>query len=122
MDEHPYHKLIVWKEAYRFVKDVYAVTRTFPSEEKFGVTSQLRRAATSIILNIAEGQGKRSPKDFQRFCDIANGSVRECAVLLELSRDLGYLNGVQYDQFDKQLRQTGSLLSRLMAYIETIAR
>lgn len=119
MDEHPYRRLHAWTEAYGFVMEVYELTKFFPAEEKYGVTSQLRRAAVSIILNIAEGQGKRGPREFLRFCDIAKGSVRECSVLLELSRDLHYLDGVQYDRLDKRLRQAGLLLTRLMAYLQS---
>ncbi len=121
MDEHPYRKLIVWNEAYQFVREAYEATKVFPGDEKFGVTSQLRRAATSIVLNIAEGQGKQSPKDFLRFCDISKGSIRECSVLLELSRDLHYLNDVQYDQLDKRLRRTGSLLTKLMNHLRSVS-
>lgn len=120
MNQHPYQKLIAWKEAYDFVIDVYDATKQFPGDERFGITSQLRRAATSIALNIAEGQGKQSSRDFLRFCDIAKGSLRESSVLLELSRDLGYLTAIRYDQLDKRLRQTGYLLTKLMDHLRTL--
>ena len=119
MQNHPYHDLIVWKEAYAFVLDVYEATKRFPSTEKFGVTSQLQRAAVSIILNIAEGQGKQGPKDFLRFCDIARGSLRESSVLLELSRDLQYIDSEQYKRLDGRLRQAGYLLSKLMLHLKS---
>lgn len=114
MGEQPYHKLVVWKEAYKFVLDIYFHTQTFPKEEMYGITSQLRRASVSIVANIVEGQGKATRPDFIRYLDIAKGSIRECAVLLEFSRDLKYLSIAEYQKLDDQQNRTAYLLNQLI--------
>lgn len=108
--DHPYHQLVVWKESHQFVKDIYRASERFPSDERFGVTSQLRRAAVSVSCNIVEGHAKRSIHDCLRFLDIASGSLRECAYLLELSKDLGYVDVISYAKLDDQQRRTNYLL------------
>ncbi|MCB1221045.1 MAG: four helix bundle protein [Planctomycetales bacterium] len=77
--------LIVWQRSFDLVDDVYRLTRTFPKEELYGLTSQIRRAAVSIPANIAEGYGRFSGKDYSRFLAIAHGSARELETLLKLS-------------------------------------
>lgn len=83
--------LIVWQKAHAFVLQVYAATKTFPKEELYGLTSQLRRAAVSIPANIAEGFRKQSKAEQSRFLNIAEGSLEECRYYLILAYDLGYL-------------------------------
>ena len=85
-----FRDLIVWQKAHEFVLTVYRLTETFPKEERYGLTSQLRRAAVSIPANIAEGFKKRSKLDKARFMNIGEGSVEECRYYLILSKDLGY--------------------------------
>jgi four helix bundle protein len=82
--------LIVWQKAHGFVLNVYQATKTFPREELYGLTSQLRRAAVSIPANIAEGFRKQSKTDKARFLNIAEGSLEECRYYLILAHDLGY--------------------------------
>jgi four helix bundle protein len=84
--------LIVWQKAHSFVLWVYTTTRSFPKEERYGLTSQLRRAAVSIAANIAEGFGKQSAPEKGRFLNIAEGSLEECRYYLILAHDLKYLN------------------------------
>jgi len=84
--------LIVWKKAHAFTLDIYRITKFFPKEELFGLTSQFRRAAVSIAANIAEGYGKKSAKDKLRFYNIAEGSINECKYYIILSKDLQYIN------------------------------
>lgn len=110
----PYKNLLVWQRSYSFILGVYQVTKDFPSEEKYGVTSQLRRAAVSVSNNIVEGGAKRSAKDFVRFLYIAKGSLTECEFLLELARDLQYLGTIDYDRLEDLRRQTSILLNRLI--------
>ena len=86
-----FRNLDVWHDGHAFVLRIYEVTKSFPSRERFGLTSQLRRAAVSIPSNIAEGTGRDSDRDFGRFVDIALGSVAECDCELRLARDLEYL-------------------------------
>ena len=85
-------ELIVWQKAHQFVLSVYTLTKQFPKEELFGLTSQFRRASISIAANIAEGYSKKGLKDKIRFLNIAQGSLSECEYYLRLTKDLGYAN------------------------------
>jgi len=91
-----YKKLFVWEKAHQFALKVYMVTKTFPREENFGITGQLRRAALSVPVNLVEGQARRGSKTFKQFCSIALGSLAESEYLLEFSRELGYLKEETY--------------------------
>lgn len=82
--------LIVWQRAHQFVLKTYELTKTFPKDETYGLSSQLRRAAVSIPANIAEGFKKRGELDKKRFLNISQGSVEECRYYLILAEDLGY--------------------------------
>ena len=82
--------LIVWQKAHRFVLSVYRLTKEFPKEEVYGLTSQFRRAAISIAANIAESYKKWSEKEKSRFLNIAHSSLEECRYYLILSNDLDY--------------------------------
>ena len=81
-----------WKRAYKFSLDIYRETTSFPREEKYGLTSQIRRAAISIPINISEGSGRHSKKEFANFLQISLGSASEVECELLLSKDIGYLN------------------------------
>ena len=94
---HNFKELIVWQKARKLVKDIYLTISLFPVDEKFGITSQIRRASVSIPANIAEGAGRNTDKDFGRFLDIANGSCFELETLLILAVDLDYLSKSKYD-------------------------
>ena len=85
-----FEDLYVWQKAYKFTLDVYRVTKTFPKEETYGLVSQFRKAAVSVIANIAEGFRKLSKADKLRFYNIAQGSLSECRCYVILSRDLNY--------------------------------
>ena len=85
-----FRDLIVWCKAHEFVLCVYRFTGQFPREERFGLTSQFRKAAISIPANVAEGFKKRGPSDKVRFMNISQGSLEECRYYLILSADLGY--------------------------------
>jgi four helix bundle protein len=88
---HNYKELIVWQKARILVKDVYNLIANFPDDEKFGISSQMKRAAISISSNIAEGAGRSTEKDFMRFLDIANGSAFELESQFFLSFDLEFI-------------------------------
>jgi four helix bundle protein len=92
----PHEKLEVWKRAVDFVVDVYKVTDAFPREEKFGLTSQIRRAAVSIPANIAEGTARQSEKEFINFLSIAQGSASELETELLIAHRLDYLQASTY--------------------------
>ncbi len=88
---HNFRELKIWQKAREFVKEIYQTTANFPSEEKFGLTSQMQRAAISIPSNIAEGAGRGSNKDFSRFLNIANASAFELETQIYLAYDLNYI-------------------------------
>jgi four helix bundle protein len=84
--------LVVWQKAHKFVLDIYKITKCFPKEELYGLTSQMRRASVSIPANIAEGFKKKGKADKLRFYNIAQGSIEEMKYFLLLSNDLDYSN------------------------------
>jgi four helix bundle protein len=85
-----YKDLLVWQKGIQLAKEVYRITQTFPNEEKFGLVSQMRRAAVSIPSNIAEGQARHTTKEFVQFVSHAEGSVAEMDTQLILALELGY--------------------------------
>jgi len=85
-----FEELIVWQKAHKFVLSAYDLTKAFPKEELYGLTSQFRRASVSIAANIAEGYKKKGKKDKLRFFNIAQGSLEECKYFLILAKDLNY--------------------------------
>ncbi len=108
-----FQELNAWKKAYHLSLVVYSLTASFPRDERYGLVSQLRRAAASVGANIAEGFGRRSTKDFVRYLEIASGSLEETRHFLILSRDLGYLNGKQYPELTATCDEVGRLLGGL---------
>jgi four helix bundle protein len=113
-----YKDLTVWQKSYQLTLDVYRATKGFPKEELFGVTSQIRRAAASIPANIAEGNMRQSPKDYQHFIRIARGSMAEVDVWLNLSFDLKYLDAASYQDLAKQCDEVGRMLNGLMKSLD----
>ena len=87
-----FHKLGIWQRSHQLTLDVYKVSKSFPKDELFGLTSQIRRAASSVPTNIAEGCGRASNKDFAHFLQIAIGSASEVEYELLLAHDLEYIN------------------------------
>ncbi|MBU4376337.1 MAG: four helix bundle protein [Candidatus Omnitrophica bacterium] len=92
MKEQKFRKLTIWNKAMSFIEDIYKITNKFPTNEIYGLTSQLRRAATSIALNIAEGSGAGSDNEFNRFLSISLRSSYEVMCGLEIAKRLNYLN------------------------------
>jgi four helix bundle protein len=84
-----HERLRAWELSYEFALAVYRCTEQWPKQERYGLTSQIRRAAVSVTTNIAEGAAKRGNREFRRYLDIALGSVAEVACLLKLAKDLG---------------------------------
>ena len=97
--------LEVYKISRALILDVYSLTNKFPSEEKFGLITQLRRASISISLNIAEGSGKISKKDFANFIRIAIGSLIETDTALKISLDLEYISRKDYEKLDLKMKE-----------------
>ncbi|WP_442902126.1 four helix bundle protein [Flexistipes sp.] len=88
----PFEKLEVWKLSKAFATKIYKNTENFPNEEKFGLVSQLRRAAVSVASNLAEGSSRKSKKDQAHFSQIAYSSLMEVLCQLEIARDIGYIS------------------------------
>lgn len=88
-------QLEVWKRAHEVTLDIYTLTRRFPAEERYSLAVQMRKAASSVPANIAEGYGRRAPRDKAHFYTIAVGSAEELKYFLILSRDLGYLKEME---------------------------
>ena len=106
-----FEDLIMWQEAHKVVLLVYELTKSFPKEELFGLTSQFRRAVVSISANIAEGYKKRSPADKLRFMNISQGSLEECRYYIVLSKDLGYISEQERLELEKLISKTSYLLN-----------
>ncbi len=114
-----FKKLRVWEKAHLLAICIYTESRTFPADEKFGATSQLRRAATSIAANIAEGCGKQNKNDKAKYFNISLGSANETEYFLILSKDLGYLNPETSEQLIDQINQIKAMLIRLIDKVKT---
>jgi len=114
-----YKNINVWHLGYGFVLKIYKLTEKFPKEEINNLISQMRRAATSIPLNIAEGSTKRSHKEFLNFLSYAYGSAKELEVLLMLSKDLKYITNDEYEKAEKEL---DSLMAKLFLFISNIEK
>ena len=110
--------LIVWQKAVQLVVHLYGVTKAFPKEETYGLTSQIRRAATSIPANIAEGQGRRLSGEYQQFLGFARGSLWELDTHIEVSFQLAYLNEEQYKELRDKMDEVGRMLNGLMRAIK----
>ena len=110
------HKdLDVWKVGIELVKEIYMVTTQFPEEEKYGLTSQLRRAAVSFPSNIAEGAARISTKEFLRFLFISQGSLAEIDTQVIIAKELSFIDDIKYNSLDNKINRLGALLGGLIA-------
>jgi len=108
-----FEKLDVWQKSVEFADQIYRCTASFPNDERFGLTSQLRRASVSISSNIAEGSGRQTANDFIRFLSIAYGSVMECVSQLHIANRLNYINHETLQSLLKLAETIAKMLSRL---------
>jgi len=106
-----FRNLKVWEKAHNFTLTIYNVTKTFPKEELYGLTSQIRRACSSIPANIAEGCGRRGETELARFLQIAMGSASELEYHLLLSRDLKFLNRSEHDRLEGEVTEIKRMLA-----------
>jgi four helix bundle protein len=104
-----FQDLVVWQKAHQLALEVYRSTTSFPPDGRFGLTSQMRRAAVSIPSNIAEGSGRGGDPEFARFLDIALGSATELEYQLILARDLGFISLDTYKSLDNALAEVKRL-------------
>jgi four helix bundle protein len=108
-----FKKLEVWQVAHRVTCQVYQATAGFPKTETYGLTAQLRRSASSIPANIAEGSGRNGDLEFSRFVRISLGSATELEYHLLLSRDIGLLTASKYEELSGEVLRVRSMLARL---------
>ena len=113
-----FEKLETWHEAIAFADLVYKFTRNFPSEERFGLTNQMRRAAVSISSNIAEGSSRSSHSDYARFVEIAAGSLFEVVSQATIGRNQGFLSDTGYQQLYQAAEKQSRMLSGLRKSLE----
>jgi four helix bundle protein len=113
-----YKELLVWQRSMELVPQVYRMTKKFPVDELYGITSQIRRAMVSVPANIAEGQGRRHPKEFLNFLSIARGSLAEVDTLMITCLKLGYLDEASMNKIEPQIIHIRQLLQKLMQSIE----
>lgn len=107
-------KLLVWQRSHELVLKIYEITKDFPKEEQFGLTSQIRRAAVSIPSNIVEGKARGSNKDYKRFLLIARGSLEEVKYQILLAKDLKYVDEQKYKEVLNLAMEVGRLLAGLI--------
>ena len=110
--------LKVWQRSHALVLEIYRVTAAFPEDERFGIVSQLRRAAVSVPCNIAEGTKRKRAPDYARFLNIAEGSLAEAEYLIILSTDLGYIPTAKKDQLSGEAQEIARMLHALREKVE----
>ena len=116
-----FEDLKVWQNSIDFSKNIYKLTKSFPKEETYGLTSQIRRASLSIALNIAEGKGRYHKKEFIQFLYLARGSLYEVITCLKLAEQLNYLpqtNEPRAESIIQQSYKIQSQLSGLISYLK----
>jgi len=112
-------KLIVWQKSHELVLKIYKITKQFPKDEMFGLTSQIRRAATSIPSNIVEGKARGSNNDYRRFLLISRGSLEELKYQILLAKDLNYMDEITYKELFALSDKVGKLLGGLIKKLES---
>ena len=114
--------MITWKESHQVVLNVYALTKKFPRDEVFGLTSQMRRSAVSVTSNIAEGFGRNTFKDKVHFFYQARGSLTELRNQLMVSKDISYISEVEYANIDDMIDRSQRLLHGLITKTNSITK
>jgi four helix bundle protein len=109
-----YRELLVWQKAKTLAVHTYKATANFPKSETYGLTSQIRRAAVSVVSNIAEGQGRLTPGEFRHFLGQARGSLLEAETQLAIAVDLGFVGQETYKALERESYQVLGLLDRLL--------
>jgi four helix bundle protein len=120
--EKPHRRLDAWNSSVDLVMAIYQVTGLFPQEEGFAPISQLRRAATSVPSNLAEGAARQTKKEFANYIHIAQGSLSELDTHLEIARRLNYLPDLDWKKLDGQIQRIDKMLSGLLRYLKKNSR
>lgn len=113
-----FRKLDIWKNGIELVKQVYLITKKLPSEEKFGLKSQITKAAVSIPSNIAEGCSRNSEIEFKRFLEISMGSLFEVETQLVIIEELGFINSEDLKQLFKLIEKEAKMINSLIKIIK----
>ena len=121
-----YKKYSIWSDSHKLTLEIYLLTKKFPKEELFGITSQIRRAVSSVPTNIAEGWGRRSDLDFKRFLIISHGSATEVEYLIFLSFELNYISEEEYIDLTGKIeilrKQIHTLIKKIALSVEPKAK
>ena len=113
-----YKDLLVWQKGIALVKQVYRITRTFPADEKFGLVSQIRRAAVSIPSNVAEGQARHTTREFIQFVSVAEGSLAELDTQMIIATELGYCRPSDTQEVVELMSELRKMLNGLRRKLE----
>ena len=116
-----YKELKVWQKSYQLCLEIYKLTARFPEGEKFGLTSQMRRAAVSVPSNISEGYGRKTKSDYIRFLYIAYGSNCELETQILLSGDLGFIEDTRIEKIKNEIEEVERMLKALIRSLENKA-
>lgn len=108
-----FKKLKTWQKGIKLVVDIYKTSQTFPKEELYGLTSQMRRSAISIPSNIAEGAGRNSDKDFNRFLDISLGSSFELETQVIIAKELEFLSDIEFHDLTEKIQEEQKMITGL---------
>ena len=114
-----FEELDVWNIALDFAEKIYALSKNFPKDEMYGITLQLRRASLSISLNIAEGKGRYSNKEFKQFLFVARGSLYETVTLMKMCLRLSYLSNKEYQDLIADCERMQSKIGGLLSYLRS---
>jgi len=110
MDYRPHRKLFVWQKSMELVHEIYRITATFPKNEEYGLSSQMRRAAVSVPSNLAEGAARKGIKEFKQFLNIAQGSLSELDTQIELAQMLCYVNSERQMELTSRMTEISKML------------
>ena len=113
-----FEELEIWKESIKFTSDVYRITKTFPAEERFGLTQQLRNAAISISLNIAEGSGRYHNRDFLRFLQISIGSLYEVVSGVFIAKNQEYISDKDFKNTYLEAEKIAKMINAFISYLK----
>lgn len=113
-----FRDLIVWQKSMNLIEQIYRITKTFPDDERFGLTSQIRRSGVSVSSNIAEGFGRKTKASFAHFLNISMGSLMELETQIEISNRIGYINDDEFKIIYENCREVERLLSSLIRTVK----
>ncbi|MDN3672307.1 four helix bundle protein [Flavobacterium branchiarum] len=113
-----FRQLLIWQKSMNLVTEIYQVTNSFPKEEVYGLTSQIRRSSISIPSNIAEGYGRNGNNDYLRFLNISISSLFEMQTQLEISFNLKYINEIQFNKINEDSKEIERMLSSFIRKIK----